>query len=403
MANASFGALLLLLVAEPAAAAHNSHRHKHGLRRAAAFLSESSQIRSQTLQAPGANVAAASGVAGVSALDAHPEMGMPAVPEELDTWHDGQPLDTALGHYFASGVTDDIPVAPVGNLTDLTIMLGCPALMNWPSTVLVTAPDLCSGDGKGVWSEANSDPKPIVEWSTSCDMFSRNIAQATNYMMPNGDAFGTSQTATRWVGTNIVIRDCLGKVRFSIDEKVYHQEGHADQEGCKEYGSCDGTVYLQYLIRDQRDYVIGKTAYLKLFQDQFKVFSPDAVEIATVSRGGWDPYKSDCGPRSWTVAFSAGATGIWADASQRWLVAEMVTIMTLRDGYRRPSGLMRPSACELSKTVLLFGLALIAFFFFIFAGLIFNYIFLNRLRIICIKIEANLFPKCMKLPSRHQG
>lgn len=335
---------------------------------------------------------------------------VPTKPPQLDPWEDVQPIDTQIGNYFTSNRgEDDIDLA-APNMTAMDLEVGCPLLLSWPTDVDVVAPDPCGGRGiwpwytppNGGWANGGNLSDKMVEYSTSCGFFTKEFAEVITYRLPGGDLFGTSQTATTLYGTRVLLRDCSGRTRFIIDEKVYRREGAVNADACNKYGSCDGTVFLQYFVRDQSERIIAETPYLNLFQDQFEVISPAGPPVAMVSRlGEWSPVSGECGEKTWTIKYNAGAGGIFLNAEQRWPIAEMVSIMTHRDQFRRSSGLMRPSACEVSKVVVYFLLVLIAIFLFFFGGFFFQQVIRTRLQIFLLRLELWFCPKRMNKASNH--
>jgi len=341
----------------------------------------------------------------LSVADLTPPTMVPPLPAQLISWKDAQPLDTAIGHFFVEGFGGQPTLTPPPVTPALNIAYGCPVLLDWPTEVVVTLPDYTCGH-KGSWGTTSDPPTTIMNWSTACNPFTWDLAAPVTYSTANGDKFGTSQTKTTFVGTNVRLRDCLDNVRYTVDEKVYRREGTPDPEACNKYGSCDGTISLQYFLHDGNDRIIGQTAFLGLFQDVFTVVASNGAVIATISRNpGWNPISEvDCDtPRQWTIQYGSGAAAAFPDASERWPIAELVTIISVRDGYRRSSGLMRPSACEVVRGIFTFSFVTLALAMLAAVALFFYHVLMNRIRAKLVTLEAVLCPKRMKRPAKYEN
>eukprot|EP00929_Paragymnodinium_shiwhaense_P014122 TRINITY_DN122006_c0_g1_i1.p1 TRINITY_DN122006_c0_g1~~TRINITY_DN122006_c0_g1_i1.p1 ORF type:complete len:462 (-),score=84.04 TRINITY_DN122006_c0_g1_i1:102-1487(-) len=361
--------------------------------------------------------AAPAGMAGAAGAAAGPKMmptlsldaitpptQFPPPPPRLRAWEDVQPLDTQLGDFLITGLGGDEVFAAPPTRPSLNIALGCPILMDWPQEVIVRLPD-CGMPGN--WFAQGSPPTVIMNWSTSCNIFSADLAPPVYYHSSHGeDYFGMSQTKTTLLGTQVRLFDCEGNVRYTIDEKVYFREGKADPDVCEKYGGCDGEVSLQYFIRDNRDKVVGQTSHLALFQDTVTVIASSGATIATAVRSaGWSPVSEvDCNiPREWTITFGEGAAQAFPSPSEQWPIAEMLTIMSVRDGYRRANGLMKPSVCEVVRGTLSFFIFLVILAFCVALGLFCHNILINRLRAQLVVFEAKYCPKRMKRSAKFEG
>jgi hypothetical protein len=323
----------------------------------------------------------------------------------LNSWKDAQPLDTAIGHFFVEGLGGQPTLTPPPVAPALNIAYGCPVLLDWPTEVVVTLPDTYCGH-QGSWGTLADPPVTIMNWSSSCNFFVWDLAPPITYSTPNGDKFGTSQTRTTLIGTTIRLRDCMDNVRYEIDEKVFRREGAPDPEACNKYDSCDGVISLQYFIRNEAGKIIGQTAFLSLFEDVFSVVASNGAIIATISRNpGWTPVSEvDCDtPRQWTIQYGSGAAAAFPEASDRWPIAELVSIISVRDQFRRPSGLMRPSACEVVRGLFSFFFLTVALAAIIAISLFFYHVLINRFRARLVTLEAVLCPKRMKRPAKFEN
>jgi len=201
-------------------------------------------------------------------------------------------------------------------------------------------------------------------------------------------------------GNTFRLNDCVGYTRFFLDEKVYHVPGEPDAHACEIYGSCDGSVFLQFIIRDHAGRKIAHTPYLRLFQSSFNIEDVNGLLVAQVERiGRWNPMSKTCSGQAhkWLVKFPdlgiPGASALFPTAADRWPVAELVTIMSTRDGARLPSGLVGPSVCEMEKT----GLLVVSLVFLVAAigavWILFVRVGVTPTQLICLDFEASYCPR----------
>merc|ERR1719281_1060796 len=115
----------------------------------------------------------------------------------------------------------------------------------------MNAPDGCggmvAGSRAGNWSEPQG--KQVIKWSEVCDL--RNaILPIVTYHTPDNQAFASSRTRFSFFGNTMEVLDCGLNIQYTIEEKIYHQTKFTNQDICKKYGSCQGTVFLQYFLKD---------------------------------------------------------------------------------------------------------------------------------------------------------
>lgn len=330
----------------------------------------------------------------------------PQPPPPMDPWGDGQPFDTALGSYLVSRLTDGAtPRTPPPTQSSVDLAPGCPVLQDWPESVEVDAPDTCKSLPGGAWTAPGGVlglGEPILAWQRTCWL----QAPAVTYTMPSGDLFGTSETVSVLIGSTEVLYDCRGNPKYSIQEKVYHEVGEADHELCEKYRSCDGVVWLQYFIYDYADgRTVAKTPYLHLFQDSFDIQDLSGTVIAKVSRRGeWSPTHGECGEsRKWVIDYPTREdVGAFSNPTDQWPIAEVVTIISVRDLHRRPSGLVAPSGCEIRGYVVELVIA------FLLAGclcsgfILFFRMGLHPLRDYLFDLEDRVCPGGMRVPEKYE-
>jgi len=337
-----------------------------------------------------------------------------AVPPNmmLDPWADAQPADTAVGAFLTSSMQDAPTATPPPSQAALDIMAGgCPVLDQWPARLEISAPMPCHTAYSGRWASppsatAGGVGSDIMAWSQSCNLLAGGLSPMISYSMPGGDAFATSSTAITLVGNKIEVYDCGGILRYTLEEKVYHERGSVDQTACMKYKSCDGTVWVQYFLRNKYNQLVAHTGYLNIFQSDFQIMDAAGMTLATARRkGDWSPDSPHCGGhRIWELIHSSPMPpGAFENPTQQWPLAVMVTIAAVRDSSRRPSGLVAPSWCEISKTGLF-----ISFLFLlsaIVAGGVVLFIKIGRgpLRDMCVDVEARLCPKRMRKASKYEG
>mmetsp|Transcript_6586 Transcript_6586/g.11923 ORF Transcript_6586/g.11923 Transcript_6586/m.11923 type:complete len:359 (-) Transcript_6586:99-1175(-) len=261
----------------------------------------------------------------------------------------------------------------------------CPVLNSWPEKVEIDAPNPCNPLGSsGGWtsSDSSGSAAPLVmTWSQQCSSVGAGLVPVTTYSLPTGGLFGTSQLVPSLTGNTIQLNDCVGYTRYYIDEKVYHVLGEPDAHACEIYGSCDGSIFLQFIIRDRAGSKIAHTPYLRLFQSSFNIEDTNGLIVAHVERiGHWNPMSKMCSSKGhrWLVKFPdlamPGASAIFPTPADRWPVAKLVTIMATRDSSRLASGLVATSVCEVEKT----GLLVVSIIFFI--------LVVSALSILCVRV-----------------
>ncbi|CAJ1436912.1 unnamed protein product [Effrenium voratum] len=242
----------------------------------------------------------------------------------------------------------------------------CPVLNDWPNKLEIDVPSPCNllaTSGSWTSSEISSSgaATPLVmSWMQQCSALGGGLVPVTTYSLPSGGLFGTSQMMPSLTGNTLRLEDCVGYTRYYLDEKVYYVPGEPDAHACEMYHSCDGSVLLQFIIRDHAGRKMAHTPYLRLFQSSFNIEDANGLLVAQVERiGHWNPMSKVCSGQAhkWLVKFPdlgvAGASSIFPTAADRWPVAQLVTVMATRDGSRGASGLVHPGLCEAEKTGLL--------------------------------------------------
>jgi hypothetical protein len=274
-----------------------------------------------------------------------------------------QPIDTAIGHFLISGFIEKPTLTPPPSQSSLDLAFGCPALLTWPTEVAVSAPDPCGKTNVGNWTY-DGGKELLISWETKCIDTSATASTSdrmlanhptTTYKVPTGDIFGSSQDIRSMFSDYIMLRDCGGALVFTIEEKVYKQEGKADDQACQKFRSCDGIIFFQYFVKDKAGKKVAMTPYLTIFQDSFDITDTSGAVIATVSRNGWDPptVPVDCANapiRVWNIKYAASPPGLWATATNQWPIAEMMTMLSRRDMLRQPTGAVDYDVCEVAKT-----------------------------------------------------
>jgi len=413
------GALLHLFVTVAALSAHvgkvasgGSLRSSHRSSRASAFRAAKTGTRASqrgTLQrqVPGAAplYVPKIGLANITEPTAYPPP-----PPPLEPWNDHQPLDTAIGHYLLSGFIPGPTITPPPTQESLDLAFACPLLLSWPLEVGVGAPDPCSSTTSGNWTSMK-DNSLLLNWEIDCVNGKSgdglpSATSVTTYMLPTGDLFGKSrESKTPW-GTKIELIDCGGTTIYTVEEKIYKYVGKPNRESCEKYQSCDGTVFLQYFVKNGQGAIVAMTGYLNLFQSRFDLNDAGGLKIASVWRNGWDPaIKSDCATskgRAWTLQFVAAAPGVWGAATSQWPLAAMMTMLSQRDETRQPNGSVAVNNCEVGKTLALVLLAFIGVCCCVCVPLVVVALFSGPFKGFFNHIETIILPKRMGRP-QHYG
>lgn len=326
---------------------------------------------------------------------------IPPPPPEINGWYDHQPIDTQMGILFVNRFAEQPTVTPPPSQSSLDVSFACPLLSEWPETMMLDSLGVCGGDASGNWTvqgDSEQEAAWILGWRMTCGLLEGGTAPVVKYAMPTGDLFGTSTILTALVGNTMVLRDCAGNTKYYIDEKVFHEDGETDPHACEAYGSCDGTIWLQYIIYNENHDELGRTSYLHLFQDSVTFVDTRGSKIAIATRvGEWKPHDGHCGSRKWKVTFT-GTAETFASPYDQWAISELVTMMAIRDEYRSSRGLTRPTACEVFK----FGVRLVLFLFLLGVSLcgcmIFFKTWIGPVRTCLVNLEHSLCPKGMKKP-----
>lgn len=287
----------------------------------------------------------------------------------------------------------------------------CPVLNEWPSKLEIDVPSPCTLAPSGSWSTSEASPEDsaiplVMSWTQQCSTLGGGLVPVTSYTLPSGGLFGSTQPVASLTGNTFRLNDCVGYTRFFLDEKVYHVPGEPDSHACEIYGSCDGSVFLQFIIRDHAGRKIAHTPYLRLFQSSFNIEDVNGLLVAQVERiGRWNPMSKTCSGQAhkWLVKFPElgipGASSLFPTAADRWPVAELVTIMSTRDGSRLPSGLVGPSVCEMEKT----GLLIASLVFLVAAvgavATLFVRVGVTPTQMMCLEFEASFCPRRKRTPN----
>lgn len=337
--------------------------------------------------------------------------------KDLNAWQNFQPGDAALGslllgHFRLEPKPPAGEGGPGGGSGDPALD-PCPVLNDWPDKVEIEAPSPCSLVGPvGNWNSASSangaTPTAIMGWSQACSTLGGGLVPVTTYTLPSGGHFGSSQLIVSLTGNTLELKDCVGYVRYLIDEKVYHVPGEPDAHACEVYGSCSGTIFLQYFIRNHAGSILAKTPYLRLFQSSFTVEDKNGLLVAQAQRVGiWNPMSKNClqhEVNKWMLKFpdltAPGASNIFPTASDRWPLAELVTIMATRDGSRLSSGLVAPGICEVEKTGLMAFMVIFSIGIMVTASFLFLKVGVGPTQVMCLDFEGRFCPRRMVRPTR---
>lgn len=280
----------------------------------------------------------------------------PTAPPVLDPWQDHQPLDTWIGDRIVAPLLPEPTKTPPPTELSIRLASSCPLMQEWPEQVIVDAPDPCVEghfDSKlsGNWTkpadghavDGSTEPIVLLRWEEVCDMmtFNMDFEPLVTWRVPHGDLFGTSQTLTTLVGTNMELRDCMSQPIYTVDEKVYDNAGD---------------IWIQYFLHNESGHMIAESTKFHPFAHQFGVLDRYGTLVAHVIRQGeWVPGECDpdAGPKRWAISYMQNlpANSPFADPMQQWPIAQMVTMMSLRDVNRRPNGLASPPGCHEAKLV----------------------------------------------------
>lgn len=330
---------------------------------------------------------------------------LPPPPPTLNPVADMQPLDTAVGNWIASSFLAPPTETPPPTQEALNLAYGCPVLLEYPMTMQLNAPTGCEESRYGNFSHPQDPNKIVLKWSEVCDIRTA-ILPVVTYTTPDNQAFASSRTRFSFFGNTMEILDCGLNLQYTIEEKIYHQTKFTNPEVCEKYGSCDGTVFLQYFIHDRTGAVIAETPYLNLFQDQFVIQEPGSgLLIATVERvGTWTPWEvCPKWEKLWAIKSAQAPPGVFGAAENRWPLAIMLNMMILRDADRTKSGMVMPSKCEIINVSILAGLILLLIISVILLTYIFYRFCLAKAKLFFYNIEVTFFPHTMYKPSKYEG
>lgn len=328
---------------------------------------------------------------------------LPPPPPTLNPMTDQQPLDTAIGNAIASSFLAPPTETPPPTQEALNLAYGCPVLLGYPSTLQINAPSGCTTARDGNWTHPQG--QQVIKWDETCDIRT-SVLPVVTYTLPDGQAFASSRTRFSFFGNTMEILDCGDNLQFTIEEKIYHQTKFTDQAICKRYGSCTGTIFLQYFLRDKLGHVIAETPYVNLFQDEYVIQEPGSgLPIATVQRvGSWSPWEvcPEWG-RMWAIKSALAPPGIFANPEGRWPIAIMFNMIILRDADRTKSGMVMPSTCEIINVTIIAFFVLLIIIGVIVSSLLFHHFLYARAKLFFYNIEVNFFPHTMYKPTKYEG
>jgi len=296
----------------------------------------------------------------------------------------------------------------------------CPLLLAWPRTVSVSVPDHCATAGwfdmgithsGGDWTDAISKNR-VINWNTSCAEKGKmtsvpSLAPVTTFTVSTGgasqDVFGSSTEYKGVFGNYIEISDCIGTPLFTLQEKVYKQEGKPDEDACNKYQSCDGVIYVQYFVKDAQGKTVAMTGYLNIFQSSFDITDPNGIKIAHASRKGWEPGSYDCSDarRDWVLRYEEAPPGMWALPMSQWPLAAMMTMVAQRDEMRQSNGMVLWSSCEVVKTSLFVALAVITVILCFVVPCVTAMVCAPWFRAFFLELERDCLPRRMSKPAMY--
>jgi len=321
----------------------------------------------------------------------------------LDPWADHQPLDTVIGNAVVNPLLPEPTQTPPPTQLSIKLASGCPLMQEWSDKVLVDAPDPCSQNGPwgkptGSWTKAaedSGDTSELLRWEETCNImsFGASFEPIVTYRAPHGDLFGTSQTLTTLVGTTMELRDCVNHPLFTVSEKVSDNAG---------------TIWIQYLIRNETLHLVAQTTKFHPFANEFGVLDHSGTRIADIAReGSWQPSECEpnAGPRRWRISYAQDIrdSSMWADPMQQWPVSQMVTMMSLRDTRRRENGLASPPPCHEVKIVSQTVLIVIFLSAIGAAAILFLQVGLMPMRAFMWYLQNRFCPPRMRVPLKHRG
>lgn len=334
---------------------------------------------------------------------------LPPPPPTLNPDTDMQPFDTRLGNWMAASFLAPPTVTPPPTQEALDLAYGCPVLLGFPTTVQVEVPNQCPNQylstsaRNGTWKHPQG--LKLMLYEEICD-----IREATlpfiKYLTPAKELFAYSRTRFTLFGNIMEIVNCGDQIRFTIEEKIYHQTGFTDEEKCRKYKSCSGTIFLQYYIKDHLGKTIGETPYINLFQDKFDISEPGSgMLIATIERMGlWSPWDTCTDyEKLWMIKFPAAPPGIFGAAENRWPIAILLNMMILRDTDRMSSGMVKPSTCEIRNVVILSVLIVVTLIMIILLSFLFMHYCFAKAKLFFWNMEVTLMPHTMYKPSKYDG
>lgn len=324
---------------------------------------------------------------------------LPPPPPVLDPVRDSQPIDTAVGDYIMKQFVEPPTVTPPPLQSALSALNACPLLF-MPARFTVRSDDGCSSSRQNIWFSGNDKSGKILNWNESCS----SVGGATTYTLPSKATMGVSKSHVDPTVDAWDVYHCDGlTLLYTFSEKVFKRQdkGTVDPVVCKKYGICDGTVYIQYSVKDPFGTLIGVTGLLPLYLGEFALTDPGGVPIAKfVKNGNWGA-KDVCASyhKDWLVTIGTSNSPLTATVN-RWIVGTFATVFAMRDTDRDSAGIVKPSTCSIVTGATLTGV-LVGLILGTLIGLACVYIyFVDRVTSFCFKIEAFTFPKTMMKPSR---
>lgn len=281
------------------------------------------------------------GIANVTTATA-----LPPPPPTLNPTDDYQPVDTRLGDMYFKQFVDPPTATPPPNKDAIALAFGCPFYV-LPAKFKVESPSGCGETRAQKWRDLSGNE--LGSWQETC----LDAGGMVTYKLPPpaGDTNAFSRTQASASGNKVDIMDCGLNKKFTFIENVFFKTDTKNHMACDRYGSCDGEVILQYSLADAAGNTVAITAMLDLFQDRFSISDTNGNHIANIYRAGrwgpWDGCKEgeDAYKKDWIVDMGSSPAGL-TGPPVRWVTATFVTIIAMRDEYRKSTGMVGVTPCE---------------------------------------------------------
>lgn len=310
----------------------------------------------------------------------------PPDPPKMKNNLDLQPLDTKLGDYILGQFSGGPTATPPPSQDSLDAAYACPDL-EMPGTWKVQVDKNCEKPRHGMWTTTGGDE--ILSWKEVTDPEADGDLVMT---LPYGDLMGYTRTLRAYEdqkADKVDIFDCGDNHIFTLEEKMEKKVVGGDQ------------IYAIWDITSASGAHVATTSRVPLFANDWVLEDPGGKTIVKIHRqGAWHPHDQ-CPAYKMEYVLSVGNSGSKLKGkSKRWILATIITVLSLRDQDRDAGGFYQPNldfqkawAYDACYQVLWWVVPIVIL-------LLFYYYAMDRVAAWLVNVEDEVLPKVPVKPSK---